>query len=71
MERLTKRDETGNVNPVDFDAADFWLQVPHEVDQAVTRALNVLAAYEDSGLSPKEVAELAERDHLERLRYQG
>lgn len=69
MNRLTERDEMGNVNATGIDSAQFWLHVPHEVDQAVSNVLNNLAAYEDSGLSPQEVKLLAQFHKAGR--YQG
>jgi hypothetical protein len=60
FERLTERDEYGNTDIVGVESADLQLNLEFDEFNKVTNALNRLAAYEDSGLSPEEVQELAQ-----------
>jgi len=59
FERLTERDEYGNTDIVGVESADLQLNLEFDEFNKVTNALNRLAAYEDSGLSPEQVQELA------------
>ena len=60
FERLTKRDEYGNADIIGVDSAELQINLKFDELNRVTDALNRLAAYEDSGLSPEEVQELAQ-----------
>lgn len=60
MERLTERDEYGNADIKGVDGANLQLNLDGDEFCRVTDALNMLAAYEDTDLSPEEVAALAE-----------
>lgn len=59
MERLTEWDEFGNADIIGVNSADLMLHLEYDELNLVTDALNRLAAYEDTGLTPAEVAELA------------
>lgn len=61
MERLTKRDEYGNADIIGVDSNELQLNLEFEELNKVTDALNRLATYEDTGLSPEQVLELKER----------
>lgn len=53
MDRLTERDEFGNANII---VSDIVPKLQAELSNALTATLNRLAAYEDTGLTPEEVA---------------
>lgn len=55
MERLTKRDEYGNADIIGV-SSDVQFNLEFDELNAVTAALNRLAAYEDTGLAPKDCA---------------
>lgn len=59
MERLTERDEFGNADVIGCPTGLFGLDLEFEPLNAMTVAMNKLAAYEDSGLSVIEVTYLA------------
>ena len=59
IKRLTERDEYGNADIIGVDSAELQLNLEFDELNRVTDALNRLAGYEDSGLSPQEVRELA------------
>lgn len=61
MKRLTKRDEYGNADIIGVDSNELQLNLEFEELNKVTDALNRLATYEDTGLSPEQVLELKER----------
>ena len=58
MERLTERDEFDNAAIIKCPSENFVLDLEFNELNAVTEALNRLAEYEDTGLSPKEVTKL-------------
>lgn len=58
MKRLTKRDEYGNADIVGVVSAELQLSLDFDEMNIVTDALNRLAAYEDTGLTPERVSEL-------------
>ena len=55
MERLTKRDEYGNADIIGV-SSDAQFELSFDELNAVTNALNRLAAYEDTGLAPEDCA---------------
>lgn len=55
MNRLTERDEYGNADIIGVDSEDLQLNLDFEGFNRVTEALNRLAAYEDTGLTPAGV----------------
>ena len=55
MERLTKRDEYGNADIIGV-SSDVQFNLEFDELNAVTAALNRLAAYEDTGLAPEDCA---------------
>lgn len=55
MERLTERDEFGNADIIGADSADLQLNLGYDEFNLVTKALNRLAFYEDTGLEPEEI----------------
>ena len=59
MKRLTELDEFGNADIIGVDSEDLQLNLEFKEFYLVIYALNRLAAYEDTGLTPKEVAEMA------------
>ncbi len=59
IKRLTERDEYGNADIIGVDSAELQLNLEFDELNRVTDALNRLAAYEDSGLSPEEVQKMA------------
>ena len=59
-ERLTERDEFGNADITGVDSMDLQMNLSFDEFNLVTKALNKLAAYEDTGLTPERCAELAE-----------
>ena len=58
IKRLTERDEYGNANIIGVDSAELQLNLEFDELNRVTNALNRLAGYEDSGLSPEEITVL-------------
>lgn len=62
MERLTERDEYGNADIIGVDSADLQLNLNFNEFNQVTEALNRLAAYEDTGLTPEKCAKFAQAD---------
>lgn len=70
MERLTERDEYGNADIVALSdiMPELYAELSFPETNALTDTLNKLAAYEDTGLTPKEVKALkADNDRLHRL----
>ena len=59
FERLTERDEYGNADIIGVDSAELQLNLEFDELNRVTDALNRLAAYEDTGLTPEEVQKIA------------
>lgn len=57
MERLTERDEFGNVDIIALSdmMPELYAELSFSETNALTEALNRLAAYEDTGLEPEEV----------------
>ena len=60
MERLTERDEYGNADIVGVDSGELQLNLEFEEFNLVTGALNRLAEYEDTGMTPDEIKEQIE-----------
>ena len=60
MERLTERDEFGNADIIALSdmMQEIYAGLSFGETNALTDALNRLAAYEDTGLSPEEVMAL-------------
>jgi|GEM_PF-3412676 len=58
MKRLTTRDEYGNADIIGVDSEALQLNLKYRELYLVTIALNRLAAYEDKGLMPNEVAKV-------------
>lgn len=58
MERFTERDEYGNADIIGVDSFDLQGGLHFEDFNKVTDALNRLADYEDSGLTPQEIRSL-------------
>jgi len=56
---LTERDEYGNADIIGVDSAELQLNLEFDELNRVTDALNRLAAYEDTGLTPEEVQKMA------------
>jgi hypothetical protein len=67
IKRLTERDEYGNADIIGVDSAELQLNLEFDELNRVTDALNRLAAYEDSGLTPEQVHELAKAEAEGRL----
>lgn len=61
MERLTKKDEYGNADIIAISdiMPEIYAGLSFSETNALTKALNRLAAYEDTGLTPKEVKLIA------------
>lgn len=55
MKRLTERDEYGNADIIGVDSAELQLNLEFTEFNKVTDALNRLADYEDTDLSPQDV----------------
>lgn len=55
MNRLTERDEYGNADIIGIDSADLQMNLDFDDFNKVTYALNRLAAYEDTGLTPENI----------------
>ncbi len=64
MKRLTRRDEHCNADIIGVNSADLQLHLDFNGLNMVTNALNKLAAYEDSGLEPKEIPKLQTENAL-------
>lgn len=62
MERYTEYDEYGNADIIGVNSPDLQLHLDFDEMNRVTDALNRLAKYEDSGLTPERVAELAQAE---------
>ena len=60
MERLTERDEYGNADIVGVDSGELQLNLEFEEFNLVTGALNRLAEYEDTEMTPDEIKEQIE-----------
>lgn len=62
MKRLTKRDEFGNADIIALSdmMPELYAELSFSETNALTEALNRLAAYEDTGLEPKEIAKVQE-----------
>lgn len=58
MDRLTERDEYGNADIIALSdiMPDIYSGLSFSETNALTAALNRLAAYEDTGLSPEKIA---------------
>lgn len=56
MKRLTERDEFGNADIAGVNSGDFQLGLAFDEFNLVTDALNRLAAYEDTGFEPEDIA---------------
>ena len=69
MERLTERDEYGNAEIIALSDVmpELYAGLSFEETNALTEALNRLAAYEDTGLAPERVTELARAEKDGRL----
>ncbi len=70
MKRLTERDEFGNADIIALSdiMPDIYDGLSFSDTNALTDVLNRLAAYEDTGLSPKEITDLiADNKRLHRL----
>lgn len=72
MKRLTQRDEYGNADIIGVDSADLQLNLEYDEFNLVTKSLNRLASYEDTGLTPEEIkAKLDGLDDYQKLDAQG
>ncbi len=69
MEKLTERDEYGNADIVGVDSAELQFNLEFDEFNKVTDALNRLAAYEDTGLTPEKIE--TQQQLVERLKQQG
>ncbi len=60
MNRLTERDEYGNADIITLSDTmpEIYAGLSFSETNALTGALNLLAAYEDTGLTPKEILAL-------------
>ena len=58
MDRLTERDEYGNADIIGVDSEDLQLNLEFDSMNRVTAALNRLAEYEETGLTPEQVKKL-------------
>lgn len=70
MERLTEWDEYGNADIIALSdmMPEIYAELSYSETNALTDALNRLAAYEDIGLTPEEVEQLkAERYMLRKM----
>lgn len=58
MDRLTERDEYGNADIIALSDVmpELYAELSFSETNALTDTLNRLAAYEDTGLTPKEIA---------------
>lgn len=70
MERLTERGKRGiNADIIGIDISDMCIDLTIYKIGILESALNRLAAYEDSGLTPEEVMELAKIVHCKDCKY--
>ncbi len=67
MDRLTKRDVYGNADIIGVDSSELQGGLAFNKFNLVTAALNRLAAYEDTGLTPEHAAELAQAEREGRV----
>ena len=67
MDRLTERDEFGNADIIGVDSGSLQMNLELDELNTVTDALNRLAVYEDTGLTPERVQELARAESEGRL----
>jgi hypothetical protein len=58
MTRLTERDEFGNSDIIGVECAELQFNLEFDEMNLVTEALNKLAAYEGTGLTPDDINEL-------------
>lgn len=70
MDRLTERDEYGNADIIALSdiMPELYANLSFSETNALTDALNRLAAYEDTGLSPEEITAMkADNERLNDL----
>lgn len=70
MDRLTERDEYGNADIIALSdiMPELYASLSFSETNALTDALNRLAAYEDTGLSPEEITAMkADNERLNDL----
>lgn len=69
MDRLTERDEYGNADIIALSDVmpELYAELSFSETNALTAALNRLAAYEDTGLSPEEINTLIELSGVKSL----
>ena len=60
MDRLTERDEYGNADIIALSdiMPELYEELSFSETNALTEALNRLAAYEDTGITPTEIEQL-------------
>lgn len=60
MKRFTERDEYGNADIAELSDVmpDIYGGLPFDAANALTAALNRLAAYEDTGLTPAKIEQM-------------
>lgn len=71
MNRLTERDEFGNADIIGVDSAELQLNLEFDDFNLVTEALNKLADYEETKLSPEEIKGLQEENDCLRREMAG
>lgn len=59
MKKLTKRDEYGNADIIGVETVELQCDLEYEQLNKVTKALNKLADYEETGLEPDDINALA------------
>lgn len=71
MDRLTQRDEFGNADIIALSEImpEIYAELSFYETNALTAALNRLAAYEDTGLTPEEINR--QKAEIERLKKQN
>ena len=69
MERLTERDEFGNADIIALSDVmpELYAELSFSETNALTDALNRLAAYEDTGLEPEEIEKLCDMDRRAKM----
>lgn len=70
MDRLTERDEYGNADIIALSdiMPELYANLSFSETNALTSALNRLAAYEDTGLTPEEITAMkADKERLHKL----
>lgn len=70
MDRLTERDEYGNADIIALSdiMPELYASLSFSETNALTDALNRLAAYEDTGLTPEEITAMkADNERLHKL----